>query len=826
MMLPTDESKGSAPHDWRRILLVLQVGLSGIALGMIAWFLTDAAKSATLGAEASRLYPWTYTFFHPVDSNLLNYITLCFTLGSLGLCVYLAAARQGLASFVDRMHRRDRWFYLIAFAISAIVLASMWFFPSVKIRILGSLVGLLLPAVRVLPAVARWLLGSKKAPRVVCVAVCAVLLFLLAREQFLLMRGPVQLMNEYMDIYGETRVKNNYINNRLALDGFREDDASVVGSFLELRDSLDFFRGRRAPKQGVVDLGGLEQYEKVDLGPAWEFMLTMPVESLARGLKALEAGDDREPLALVKRMKELDIEAIKQFYLANRLEVSHQNMGRGQVNHIGHVLNPLNEYQLGKPVKDIYIQYGLGNTFVMKWIMDLFGGVSLQNYYKVYVLYTLYFALFIAMLVYLFKDGLYVLGAFLAVPVCFYLMGYTAYIVAPGIVPGIHFLDVPVLALLAAYLRRKRAVYVVVAGFFALLAVVMNGQFGAALSVSLLLALCFYAFESHRGKSLAIGLAGLFVLFLGLIFTLKLSKTGAIGDMFSYFWTGMFSWPVRRVIILPTMAYLVVSYLFLFWMRQDRSGDKYLYIFVSIYSQLLLLYFYWSGLVNHLPPVLPFLWLQLFLMLFIGQRKLLEARPVWADQVRMATLAFTVLAFILLLPSGLHFYKEKQRFLQNFQDHRSFHWTFDRASVVATIDPRIIQESISLIDRFSTAAQPAIFMLSKYDGLLPFLAHRHSAMPFFDLTSYLFSTREYTLALERIKRMRPRYLFVDTNIEVRDDLWYRLYGKGEKGIGYMMERASRLARYELLRRMFLEVENHYELVERGTLLSVYRLKDG
>jgi hypothetical protein len=821
MTLPTDKSNRPVIRNWRRILLVLQAGLSGIAIGMIAWFLTDVAKSAALGAEASRLYPWTYIFFHPVDSNRLNYITLCFTLGSFGLCVYLAAARQGLASFVDRMYPRDRWFYLIAFAISAIVLASMWFVPSLKIRIIGSLVGLLVPAVRVLPAVALWLLDSKKLLRVVCVAICAVLLFLLAREQFLLMRGPVQLMNEYADIFGETRVKGNYINNRFALEVLREDDVEVVLSFLEIKDSLDFFSGRRAPNE----LGGLEQYEKVDLGPAWEFMLTMPVESLAKGLKAMEAGDDRGPLALVQRMKELDIEAIKQFYLANKLEVSHQNMGRGQINHIGHVLNPLNEYQLGKPLKDIYIQYGLGNTFLMKWIMDLFGGVSLQNYYKVYVLYTLYFVFFLAMLVYLFKDGLYVLGAFLAVPVCFYLMGYTAYIVAPGIVPGIHLLDVPVLALLAAYLRRKRAVYVVVAGFFALLAVVMNGQFGAALSAALLLALGFYTFESHRGKSLAIGLAGLFVLVLGLIFALKLSKTGAIGDMFSYFWGGMFSWPVRRGIILPTMAYLVVSYLFLFWMRRDRSGDKYLYVFVSIYSQLLLLYFYWSGLVNHLPPVLPFLWLQLFLMLFIGQKRSLDGRPVWVGRVRMAALSFAVIAFILLLPSGFHFYKEKQRFLQNFQDHRSFHWTFDRASVVATIDPRIIQESISLIDRFSTAAQPAIFMLSKYDGLLPFLAHRYSAMPFFDLTSYLFSAREYNLALERIKGTRPRYLFVDANIEVRDDLWYRLYGFGAKNVGYMAERASRLGRHNLLRELFQEVKDEYGLVERGTLLSVYRLKD-
>ena len=41
----------------------------------------------------------------------------------------------------------------------------------------------------------------------------------------------------------------------------------------------------------------------------------------------------------------------------------------------------------------------------MKWIMDVFGGLSIQNYYKVYVLYVIYYLLFLAMVIGLFQQS-------------------------------------------------------------------------------------------------------------------------------------------------------------------------------------------------------------------------------------------------------------------------------------------------------------------------------------------------------------------------------------------------------------------------------------
>src|SRR5208337_2120508 len=49
------------------------------------------------------------------------------------------------------------------------------------------------------------------------------ILFALLLEPCFLMRGPVYLMNEYQDLYGETLIGKGYVNNREFLGRLREN---------------------------------------------------------------------------------------------------------------------------------------------------------------------------------------------------------------------------------------------------------------------------------------------------------------------------------------------------------------------------------------------------------------------------------------------------------------------------------------------------------------------------------------------------------------------------------------------------------------------------
>jgi hypothetical protein len=273
-------------------------------------------------------------------------------------------------------------------------------------------------------------------------------------------------------------------------------------------------------------------------------------------------------------------------------------------------------------------------------------------------------------------------------------------------------------------------------------------------------------------------------------------------------------------VIVLTIAYLVCSYSFLLALRGKNFYLKYVYVFLFLYAQSILLYYYWSGLVNHLPPVLPFLVLQFFLMLYILEKHLLEG---YAPLQRLAdglTVSAALLLALAMVPLALYYYEEKVEFLSNFRDHRTYTWQFERANLVTTINTNLVKESVGLIHKYSSPTKRRLYIISKYDGLLPFISARYTAFPIFDVASYLFSKREYDMLLTQLSTDKPEYLFVDSDIYPSNDPWAKLYHTPF----FQRERASRIGRWTLLAQLFDDVKNDYEKVEQGKLITVYKRK--
>ena len=509
------------------------------------------------------------------------------------------------------------------------------------------------------------------------------------------------------------------------------------------------------------------------------------------------------------------------FCLANLLEYQHQNMARGQINHIGHILNPLNEYKLGRPLKNIYIQYGLGNTFLMDWVMDLFGGLSLQSFYKCYIFYPVYAVLFLLMLYVLFGDSLFMLGSFVVYALAFFTTGFTGFVLAPGLIPSIHFFDVIVVTLFALYLRRRHPAFAFLAALACIASLVVNILFGAMLSIAFALAMAFYIIENVDRKKMLLGLASLlFMLAAGVALARILPATRSGG--IKHFFYGYFSWGPYWITVVPTVFYLVVSYLFMLLLKKRRDTLKYLYIFAFLYSQALLVYYYWSGLINHFPTVLPFMGVQFFLMLLIAYNYVVSKREALAGQLRTAVTLMIVPFFAIMLIGAGIYYSQKHVFYENFVNHRLYHWQFPRANVTTTIETSPVKEAVGLIDDYA-GADKAVFIISRYDNLLPFLARRYSGMPQFEMPYALIAGKETVEAIESIQKSAPRFLFVDTDIDLRNvpfDPWNKLFfSQFDKN-----ERISRYGRLLELQKIFNCVRDGYEKVAEGRIISVYKRK--
>jgi hypothetical protein len=240
-----------------------------------------------------------------------------------------------------------------------------------------------------------------------------------------------------------------------------------------------------------------------------------------------------------------------------------------------------------------------------------------------------------------------------------------------------------------------------------------------------------------------------------------------------------------------------------------------------MYAQGLLVYFYWSGYLNHLPMVIPFIGIQLFLMIYMIQRELVADKVLFSKAVRFGLIVIALFSVMLLDKNMKNYYAEKRTFQRNFLTHRTYAWEFDRAHLISTIDPKPLQDSVSLIQKYSQGDNAAICIISQYDNILPFLAHRYSSLPFFDMSWFLLSAREHALAVDKINEQKPEYIFVDSGIDkAAIDPWDILFNT----IGQKLERESHFGRYAELRKIFDNVKGDYEKTEGGQLISVYKRK--
>lgn len=793
-------------------LFGVQLILSCFALGVCSWNAVSLIKNILLTDYDFEVYSWAYIFFHPTENTLINYIVLCIILGSYVLFLYLIINKKNTELIQNLAQGRSLYSYLILFgsAISLILIP----FLSVPQRIVISFVVFLAPLFYLFDPS---LLLRKKTFSILAWT----LLFIISLEPLLVFKGPVYLMNEYDDIYGETNLsdrknKEEYVNNKYFLDKLDEKAIDTIKTFYDLKNKM---QGNHSVVIQSTDLSFLNEFEQINLR-AVQGMLVLATENTDMSETIFLKGIFKNNDYLVKNLKNINIESVRRFYLRNQKEYSFQNMTRGQVNHIGHVLNPINEYVLGKPLGEIYDQYGFGFTFILKRTMDLFGGVSLENYYKCYIYYVIYFLTFLLLLYVLFKDSVYIFGAFAFVAAAYFFQGYIALILAPGILPLIHFLDATVLILLLLFFRKNSLLYLRLAVFLTLASIIINRQFGLMLAAAFIVSILLYIIENKQGKNRYLWLLNLFIAIVLALLSVHFVTTGATDKTFSYLILGLFSWPASSKVIFLTLCYLVVSYSFLFLLKEERHYLKYIYIFVFIYTQGLFVYYYWSGLSNHLPTVIPFAGLQLFLMIYLARELFFTDNLIVSKYLHNAA-KFISLSLIFITLFGVNdFYKQKKTFMDNFTNHKIYEWNYDRAHLVTTINSQPISESISLIRKYS-GNENGIYIISKYDNILPFLSKKYSQMPFFEMHWHLFSPVESQEAVSRLSSRKPEYIFVDTNIDNYSlDPWAKIY----TDMVSINERASRIGRYGELYKIFNAVKSDYELIEKGSLLSVYKKK--
>ncbi|NLU49341.1 MAG: hypothetical protein GXX09_02865 [Syntrophomonadaceae bacterium] len=827
-----------------RSLLALHLFLCSIGLLGVTGSLTGWLGSSLLEDSALHLKEWATPFYPGKRLELLQYCA-----GAASLFVYYtviyAWSRRVNGEFESRFYRYLRGSaprlvtYLVAVPASNLLLAWQSSHEAGR-ALLGTwcwLLILLLPFLTVPFTFSvvgdrwnRWLAKLDKVYYVILVLVVAQFV-----NVFLpLVGGELKMINEWLDIPEMTRLRDGYVDNadylnrhqllgthrRYDLEEDRGESPAPreanhvhipatpeLARFIDRHETRYYYDEKR---QALCVTGAMTARERDEL------LAACPDEAGRRAILDLYHSSNAAQKAWEQRRLTDEEE---EFLKKNGIELGWQVANNWVLHHHYFILGPVNEYALGKPLREINLQYGWMNMVAIKHLLEWMGGVSYQNYFRLWhALYYVYYGLFLGLLFLLCKKIRYVLLVSVLAGGAINYFGFVILFMSPGWSPVRHFFDVFVIAFLYLYLTRDKVVFLLLSLAAGLLGLANDSVFGLVGLLAWLVTLAFRGWNEPgpaRRRDLLLAGLGAAAGLAGLVFF-----PGGRNVMLPYYLQGLLASPLKAGVIMACLVLSSAGYAVLVKYAGARHDLKYPALFLLCYSQGLLVYYIWNTSNYHFLSLAPIFALTAVVFL----KFMLESTGAGKRYENLVVAAAVGLALVAYLPSLFVYYCTRQFYYQVFDNHKVYQWSLDRATFKSTMNPKYFTEAVELLQQY-TPGQSSVYIVSKYDNFLPFLAEKYSAMPFFEASRFLVTEREVIQCIQAIEQAKPEYLFVDTDIE--RNLNVDIVDSKARYVGFLHdESVARVQRLKELQHIYQQVKDDYQPLEKGYLLTVYHRKQG
>lgn len=806
-----------------------------------------------------------YSFFREKAAELLQY-----GISIVAMFVYYALALYIIKRLKDRERSRvlnwalarvDRfWGFL-----SAVLAANVTIFLTIDVLLTFDAVLLLvgLWAIAFLCPIGELLLGTTSKrfstePDKAKLTKTSSWLLLLISLQILTVFGeyivgPLREPNDFMDIPEHTWLDGGYVNNTTyinehAIGGLNKYDPVLdagntpqprAGTLVEIKndalvrfidiekerrfgaDRFDRLSGRKLgtrdtryyydQKRGLLSLRGrMPEEERIEL---IDLAKNEHERDLLNEFYWMASTNTLQAESRSYSSNEL------QFFQRNKIELVAQAKAGWFFHHHNAMLAPINAFSLGKPASEIEAQYGWLNSIVLSKLIEWRGGLSFENYIAtLYTFYPLYLALLIIVAWVMLRNVQYLLLVAVLSFSAMLALGPELLRIAPGFNPIRHFLDVFVVLCVYLYTTRSKVRYLLFAILCALLAILCSREFGLFMMTALIVTLAVkQALDGQRRSRLELLLGALaFASTLGCVMLVKPAEH----SLLIYSLIGVSAPSFHGLSIYLLLFSLSGVYLLFIKSLKANNPSRWTLTFLFLYCQGFTIYYVWNSSIHHLWAQAP-MWALLLTMLFNNALKL---EPIRCYQRRVCWMLIGTSLLVLYMPSLATYYLRDYQYRQIFATHRVYQWNFDRAKFETTMDPAYFQNGVDLIRRHS--ASKGIFIISKYDTLLPFLAGRYSAMPYDDVATSLVTQKEVDRCIDAVRMAKPEYIFVDTDIErnLNGDIWLQVDPLAE-WYGLYNESFARVSVLNLLKRVYAGIREDYEPFEKGVLITVYRRKN-
>lgn len=505
----------------------------------------------------------------------------------------------------------------------------------------------------------------------------------------------------------------------------------------------------------------------------------------------------------------------KDFIKRNAVELLNQAKTGWFFYHHSYFLGPMNALSLGASPYNQTMVYGWLSTVTVGALLDRFGMMNYQGYFKVYfAAYLAYFTIFLFGVWAIFRQpGVVLFAAVLSISTLF-LLGIELIRLAPGFNPLRHFFDIPTFYLFYRYLSQERKSYLIFACVLALFSILWSKDFGLFLSLSIGGATLLWSLRRRPIQRFPLFMGGFTILAALLLYFYPMpgSNPAAI-----YMLLGVGSPPTRTTLILGALMAVNILLVMVILAKQ-KEPYKILTIGLLFYSVQSIVYLIWYPKGHHILGVAP-VHILLLVALFHGW---ITRDQDEKNNSRRQTLILLPLLLFIYFPVATNFYWKQHAYYKTFENHQLYNWPFEKASFMSTMDPSLFVEAVNLIKQYNQNDN-GIFIISKYDHILPILAGKYSAMPYIELPTNLVSDREILVAADAILKNEPAFLFVDTDIgrvlnseipvkvDPATNIVSRLYG----------EARGRVMVLQRLNDVYSKMADKYALCESGRLISVY-----
>lgn len=680
----------------------------------------------------------------------------------------------------------------------------------------------------------RPILAAKKVDRlVVLIVIC-----LLGTMFLLRVFRPAMIANDYMNMPGITKLDNGnlvdnieFVNKHKVAGLIKNDPRTAPNAALELEQErfkimrspdLDYFINHNNNGEKYRYLYDDHRGELILHGP-------MSLEDKNNLTSWVSRESDREVITVKYReflrnnsLNEINgcSNEVKEFIGKNSLELLDQSQAGWFFYHHNYFFGPMNALSLGDSAKNQLMIYGWLATVTYEKIMQLFGGINYQNYFKIFNLtYFLYYLIFIAGVWVIYRRSDFTGWAALGVIASLFLLGSRVIDLAPGLNPIRHFLDIFIFIFLYRYLQNRR--FALLFGLLALslFSVLWSKEFG----LFILLAVCSASFIFELYPSRNWGRAALILLTTILGLALYVFPFSAANPAQPYALTGICTPSTPKILVHLALISISLIYIFITLMLKASFARRVFVFALFIYCQLLGVYFVWYPQTHHL-----FSLAAPYLLLLISMVDLWDTNQSYGnDNYNPPAIYtyFTPLLLVAVLILSVGYYRDKSLYEKNFDYHKIYNWDFKKASFQSTMDPTLFEEASELIKKY--ASGNGIFLISKYDNILPVLAGKYNKMPFNELPTNLVTEKEISMAAAAVLDNKPHYVFVDSGIEdylngevfVKDDPCYKEFKHN-----YLYESSlSRVMVLSNLKKVYDDFKQFYRPVEKSKLITVYEI---